>query len=182
LIPAIWWIGVTRAWPLLVMDVLCVSLGALCFWVSRKPRRIGDWLLGIYLVAFTALLALSGIVLGPLLLMPIVIIGSLGNAITMRSIYAPGRIVASGALGFLIPLGLELGGFLPRTFHATASGLTLEPWAIDLSADAMIVAIIATFVIQMFASTSMLHTARKHMDRAQELVHLQSWHLQQIVR
>jgi len=181
LVPIIWWIGARQAWPLLVIDVLCVGLGALCFWASSKPRPIGNALLSIYLVSFTALLALSGIVLGPLLLMPIVIIGSVGNAITMRSVYAPRRIVLSSSFGFLIPLGLELAGILPPTFHATATGLTLEPWAIHLSSDAMLVAIIATFVIQMIASTSMLHTARKHMDRAQELIHLQSWHLRQIV-
>ena len=127
------------------------------------------------------LIATTGIAFGPLFIVPILIFGSATLFAIVPTVSIPRLIVVLHVLALLVPLALEWVGVLPHSFRVEAGELVLQPWAVELSASALVFVVLATTLLQLVATAFVLHAQRKTAARAEEQLHLQKWHLDQLV-
>ena len=178
-VPLTYLLGGRGTWTMITLAGLAGVLSLTCTYGMRHASKRSI----AYAVLFEhgILMVVTGILVGPLLLLPILLFGTLPIGIMLPILREPGIVVASHSLSFAIPLGLELLGITPHSFHASAHGLVLEPWAISLPPTAMIVVIILSVVVQLVSISYILHVQRTAQDRAQEQLHVQAWQLAQLV-
>ncbi|HSD87507.1 MAG TPA: serine/threonine-protein kinase [Kofleriaceae bacterium] len=173
--------GVSRQWSLVLL--VLENGGMAVFLVAALIRRwrisVGLFALGAALHA--SIMATVGIGLGPLLLLPIVLFGSLPIMLVAPIVRAPRIVFGVHVVAFGLPLVLEWLHVVPRSFYLVGHSLVLEP-PVALSASSILVAVISMVLLQLIGVTIVLAGQRREQDRAQELVHLQSWQLAQLVR
>jgi serine/threonine protein kinase len=181
LIPVAKLLGIAQTWPLVVLAGLLAALILLTGLTGTRQLRFSKRLMLVVLVLHLSLLATVGMFLGPLLILPILLFGSMPIMIVSPALDMPKTIVALHALAVAIPLGLEWLDVLPRSFHLAGGALVLEPWAIDLTPSALLFTLLMTIVAQLIANAWMLYRQRQDQERAQEMLHVQKWQLEQLV-
>jgi hypothetical protein len=75
---------------------------------------------------------------------------------------------------------LEWLGVIPSTYHLD-HGLVLTPWAIDVDGAFASALIIMALFSQAAIIAAMMVMQRVAQDRAQDRLHAQTWHLQQLL-
>ncbi|MGE5180483.1 MAG: hypothetical protein ACM31C_00390, partial [Acidobacteriota bacterium] len=147
---------------------------------SSRDRSVSRWLpLGLALHCGT--LALAGIVLGPLLVLPPLAVGSIVAFLGAPMIRRAGPVVAAHVAAVVLPIALELAGVLPRTFVLDGSGLTLRSWTLDASPAVLLFVLATATVLQLIATTTLVLQLRRATDRAQRATRQQLWHLRQLL-
>jgi serine/threonine-protein kinase len=180
-IPVLALLGVSGTWPLVVIAALLVVLATLCALAARSKRPLRLGVLTMYLALHCASNAFIGVVMGPLSVLPTLIVGSLTIMMVAPLVYAPKRLFAFHVLAFAVPISLEWLGVTPRTYSVESGALILHPWALHLSAASMLVGVISVMLVNMIGVTVISIRHRKEQELAQQRVHVQSWHLGQLV-
>jgi serine/threonine-protein kinase len=177
-LPLVVHLGIGVSWPLGLVTFEMLALSATCAYAYSRPRATSI----VYFVLFEHFLLLTtmGFCLGPLLLTPILIFGTLPIGIMLPTLRRPKLIAIAHVLPFALPMVCELTGVVPRTFSLTG-GLTLHPWALTTTPVALASAMSLIVVIQAVANTYILDAQRAAQDRAQEQLHVQAWQLAQLV-
>jgi hypothetical protein len=119
--------------------------------------------------------------LGPLLILPILIFGSMPIMVMTPTVYMPKTIVGLHMLAVAVPLTLEWLGILPASYELVGGALVLDPWAVDITPSALIFAVLTTMTAQLIANALLLNRQRQDQERAQEMLHVQKWQLEQLV-
>jgi serine/threonine-protein kinase len=181
LLPVVYMLGVSKVWPLLVVAGECLAIVGFCVAALRFGWHIGPRLGFMMLCLHCTLLATIGVLLGPLLLLPILLFGTAGIFATVTSIDMPKSIVIVHLLALVIPLSLEWLGIVPASYTLLGNALVLQPWAIDLEPTALVVIVLSAVVMQLFANAFIFGAQRNIQARAQEQLHIQKWQLEQLV-
>lgn len=146
----------------------------------RQERSIGDWIyLGLALHCCT--LAVAGVVLGPLFVVPILTVGSVAAFLANPILARRFAVFVAHAMAVTVPIVLELTGVVQRTFSLDADGLRLHPWAVDMSARALVLVLLVATAMQLVATSVLILQLRASRDAAQRAARLQLWHLRQLL-
>jgi serine/threonine-protein kinase len=178
LIPVIIHLGIAASWPVGVITLELLALGLTCVYAYTRARVTNLALLVLF--EHFALLTTVGFVLGPLLLTPILMFGTLPIGLMLPILRRPMLVAGAHLMSFVLPMACELAGVVPHTFTLTG-GLTLTPWAAATTPTALAFLIAVIVFTQVIANTYILDAQRGAQDRAQEQLHVQAWQLAQLV-
>jgi hypothetical protein len=180
-LPVAMWNGV-RKWPVVLGVFFAALMMAFAAWrIRRRPDRgLGEML--IYAAGNVVLLALLSRMAGPFTFVP-----ALTCVVTMSCmaypafVLRPAVLIAIMVVGFLIPIGLELQGYLDLTWEIRDGVLISHAGALDVAGTStailLVVASVATFVIAGIHAAALAGTSRRQQ---QQLVS-QAWHLRQLL-
>jgi hypothetical protein len=90
-------------------------------------------------------------------------------------------VIAASTLPFLLVVGLELAGVLPQSIHFHDGGLFLTAWIVDLTPTVTAVVFGGAFLVQVTSSALVGISTMRVLRAAQDQVHLQTWHLEQLL-
>ncbi|HTL33739.1 MAG TPA: serine/threonine-protein kinase [Kofleriaceae bacterium] len=173
--------GASWTWPLIALAIentlMTVSL-SVAVWRRWYVGR-GLYLYGCAL--HTAILMTVGFSLGPLMLMPSLLFGSLPIMIVAPIMRTPRAVFAAHMIALGVPLVLERLHVLPSTFSTTGNSIILAP-GVGIAGSTLVIVIIAMMFCEMVGLAWVLDGQRREQDRAQETVELQSWQFAQLVR
>ena len=172
---------VHHVWPIFTSIGVTLVLSCVYWHLSRGilPMR-SPWYVLILFLNTLAMLAAS-FILGPMLVLPIFIVGSLAGFVMAPTAHSPALVVGAHVFAFVAPVALELLGVTPSTFYVEAGHLVLSPWAIDLTPVPTTIFLVVSVIAQ-FANTTMIGLSeRRGQEHALNQVHVQSWHLKQLV-
>jgi eukaryotic-like serine/threonine-protein kinase len=171
----------TATWPHLLIASLLAALTGICTWGARQTGTHGDRARLLVLGLHVLLLGATAIVVGSLFVLPAVVIGSLATFVASPAMPMPRLVGVLHVLAPAIPLGLELAGVLPPTFHLVDGGVLYRPWAIDLEPMALVGLIGGVTVLQAIVTTAVMAGQRAILEQAHERIHVQRWHFQQLL-
>jgi serine/threonine-protein kinase len=168
-------------WRLVLLAVECGALALLLAVAWWRRWYITPALFTIGSLMHAAILATVGVSVGPLLLLPVLLFGSLPILMIAPIIRVPLAVFAAHFLAFAIPLALEWLHVVPSTYRLEGHAIVLEP-AIGIPAGMAVVVLICNVMLQLIGLSTVLHAQRREQDRTQETVQLQSWQFAQLVR
>jgi eukaryotic-like serine/threonine-protein kinase len=180
-LPVMYVLGVSRAWPLVVVSCQTLALLALCLIGWLRKWRVGGHLAVAFLVLHCALLASIAMIVGPLLIVPILLFGSSTIMITVPTVRLRWAIMIGHLLAIAVPLALEWIGLVPHSYSYASGALVLTPRMIEIAPAALLYIVLGTIVLQLFANLHVLDAQREIQARSQEKLHMQAWRLGQLV-
>jgi serine/threonine-protein kinase len=175
-------LGLAGSGPMLVVASELVAILLVLGVTLWRGWRVSNLLVAMVVTLHIALLATIGFALGPLLVLPMLVFGSLPIFLMMPTARFPKTVIVLHLLAFVVPLAIEALGLVPASYSIEGGALVLEPWAVTLSPQALLFLICALVFLQLVGNTLMIDAQRAAQDRAQELLHVQSWQLAQLVR
>ena len=170
-----------HAWP--VVFGICAQLGAALvawFLARRRLPMVSPWFYG-FMLANNFVIASVGLMFGPLLVMPIFIVGSLSAFLSQPTHHRPVAIIAVGLIPVAALLGLELLGVLPRSFYIEHADLVISPYTMDMTPVSLGVLLSLAYAIQVASSADIQLKLRHEQQLAQDRLHAQRWHLEQLL-
>jgi serine/threonine-protein kinase len=179
-LPLLLALGVRDVWPMVVIASLVLLNFGLCEWAWRRDKSVGN-LAFVALGVHGVLLATIGVMVGPFLITPALAISSVATFCSVPTFYKPAVVVLVHASACAVPFFLETVGVLPATFYFTDGGLVLDPWAIDLAPQAMVVLLVLLMFTQTASPAFIASRFRKAQEDSQEKLHLHHWHLRQLL-
>ncbi len=170
-----------HVWPVILAIVIALGTSLAMHQLSRRPLRLDSRLFIAALILNCILLTMPGLVFGTLLVFPMFLIGSLGPWLSQPSTFPPWIVVAVHFAAFAVVFLLELTGVLPATFHVRDGALALSSWVIDLTPFTTVMIISFSIVVQIVNTSVVALSSRRAQEQAQNAVHAQRWHLQQVL-
>jgi len=146
---------------------------------STVPGR-SLWFVALVLMC-AAMLLMCGILLGPLFILPMFVVGATGGLMSQPSDYSARLIIGVTTAPFLIVVVLELLGVLPQSIHFHDGGLLLKAWIVDLTPTVTAVVFGGAFLVQLTSTSLVGISTMRVLRAAQDRVHVQSWHLEQLL-
>jgi hypothetical protein len=180
LVPFIKLLG-AATWPLATLELMLFVQLAITTVALHMRRTIPSALYAVGFCTHCLMLAVVGVLIGPIFIVPVLIFGSLAVFLQMPTIRFTKLVLVTHLLPVVLPLVLELTGVVPATFHVVGDTLSIHPWAIDISATALVVILLGSAAIQLVSNAYIVIAQRADQERRQELVHLQSWQLGRLV-
>ncbi len=172
---------IRHAWPIIGMSVVNVLLALACFGASRRPLPMRSGWFFIILALDLALLSMTGLIFGPLFVLPMFLIGSLASWLVQPARREIWVIVIAHVLAIVPMVILEVVGVLPTTFQIVDGGLLLTPWSLELTPVSAAIILTSACAAQFFNTVFIAITGWRSQEAARNRVHAQSWHLQQLV-
>jgi serine/threonine-protein kinase len=166
--------------PILACQLLTLATGAATYAASRRPLPIRHGLLALAIWLNATTIAAGAITFGPLLIVPVFLVGTVAGSLSQPTGHRWPLVVLPPVLGFAVPLVLELVDLLPSSFHVE-HGLVLTPYAIELTSSLTLVLVVIGIASQIAITVAMMSQARSIQDDAQDRLHAQTWHLQQLL-
>lgn len=158
----------------------CGTLSCLCVAVHQvtRARRLEDARLHLSAAALTA--ALSTVVFGPLILVPTLAMGvCLAYTAAFPAHWVRGTVVC--CFSFAAPFVLHLAGVLPDTLRITEDAIVTGAWLMAFpTVPTAVFLVISHVAIIATGCWYVAHTQSQH-DEARRALHVQAWHLEQIV-
>jgi hypothetical protein len=167
--------------PFLILEVELALLAAVCFVKARRPRALTLAVAVLMLMLHVGMLVTLAFLTGPLLFVPILTFGMLPAAQVIPTIRKPVAVVVLLSLGLFVPLALEWLGVVPPTFVYVGDQLVLHTGSVPLSPHLIVMALVILVIGQMIGVSVLLFSQRCEQERAQEQLHVQKWHLDQLV-
>ena len=168
-------------WPVIAGSVVTLA----SWWVVRhiSKAEVGarsGWLI-VLLLLTSATFIVTGLMFGPLLVMPVFMVGAIAGFLSQPSEFHWSWPVIAFVVPFLALIGLELGGVLPTTIQFGDGALILSTSTLELTPMSatlilglvMTAAVVNVTVIAVSRNTSQLE--------ASTLLHVQRWHLKQLL-
>jgi len=177
----VWVNGVTTVWPLVALIVENSVLSLLLGFAVLRRWYISRLLYIVGSMIHVAILATVGVGVGPLLLLPVLLFGSLPIMMSAPILRIPRIAFVAHLLAFGIPLALEWLHVVPSTYQLAGNAIIFEP-TIGLPAGTIVFCVIAIVILQLVGLSIVIDGQRREQDRAQETVQLQSWQFAQLVR
>ena len=172
---------VRHAWPIVAMAAICALLALACRFAAREVLPMTSRWFYVLLVLDLLLLVSTGVIFGPLFVLPVFVIGSLGAFLTQPHAHGAMIIAISHVLAIVPLVVLEALHVTPRTFAFVDGGLLLRPWAIDLDPLPAAVILAASFAAQFFNTLFLSFSTLQIREAVQNRVHAQSWHLRKLL-
>jgi hypothetical protein len=180
-VPLFWWLGTGTTWPFVLLLGMMTLLTGLTYLASRRPRLAASPLYLVTLALHAAMLAVTGLVFGPILILPPVLIGSLAALVMVPTEHKPWIVAAFMTAALAVPLALEWSHVTPSTFELVGKTLNFHPWAVDLDARSIVIGWVVVMALQIFATTAITDHYRIASQRAQVMQHVRAWHLRQLL-
>ncbi len=179
-VPLAYLLGARGTGAMLAIAGFAMLLSTTCVLGLRRP---GSRALAYAVLAEHAMLMITtGLLLGSVYLVPILIFGTLPIGMMLPIIRRPLIVVGAHLMSFLVPFGAEMLHLAPHTFELTPRGLLLAPHDVTLPAPAMLTIEVMCIMVQLISVSWILYSQRVAQDRAQEQLHVQAWQLAQLVR
>ncbi len=172
---------VRHAWPIVSTMACLAAMSALYFALSRKPLPMRTPAFALILVMNTLTMTVAGWIFGPMLILPIFIVGALAGFVMAPAAYHPAIVVASHAFAFLFPVVLEVLGLTPSTWAVEGGRLVLTPYSLDLTPVGTTLFLVGSVFAQFANTTAIGLSERRGQEHALDRVHAQSWHLKQLM-
>jgi serine/threonine-protein kinase len=173
-------LGMRDWWPMVAVAVPILINFGLCEWAWRRNKAVGN-LAYVVLAIHGLLLATIGVLVGPLIVAPALAISSVATFCSVPTFYRPTVIVLVHAAACALPFILETIGVLPATYFFAGDGLVLQPWAIDVAPQAIVVVLVVLMVTQTASPAFIASRFRRAQEDSQEQLHLHHWHLRQLL-
>jgi serine/threonine-protein kinase len=181
MVPVVKLLGVGGTWPFVIISALVLFQVGACYVLARKVRPVNMAMFAVVVGGHTLLLTASGVFFGSLLFVPMFAFGSLPIMLMLPSIRLPKWATAMHLLAVFAPVVLELLHVVPSTFTFRGNELVLRPVFVTASPQLLVGILLAIITVQMIVTTLVLDGQRQKQDRAQELLHIQSWQLGKLV-
>jgi len=166
--------------PLVTM-LLCATVAVMAYLASRTPLSPGSPWFAALMITNSVLHTVGGLMFGPLLVMPVYLVGSLALILGVAPItFRPSLIVAAHVLPIGVALALELTGITPRTFVMAGGSIQLTSWVIDFTPMALVIALVIALASQFLTIVAGAVPARQAEELARDRAHAQAWHLKQL--
>jgi serine/threonine-protein kinase len=168
-------------WPSLSISVLAVIAWLIAVYLSRhRVHGRSGWFVALF-VTCIGMLGLAGIMFGPLLVLPLFVVGSLAGFLSQPSDFHWRVPLIGLTLPLLGVLGLELLGVLPPSVHFVGGSLVITPYVVPLTPSTATL-VIGSSVITQVINTVFIGASTQRIQRdAQNQVHSQTWHLKQLL-
>jgi serine/threonine-protein kinase len=176
---AIWLRAPQSPWLLGLMGAIALDM-LLFLLVATRDRPIGA-LIYPGLAVHCATVGLAGVITSPLLIVPPLAIGAIAGFLSQPSTFRPVPVIVSHVACLAVPVALELGGILPRTFWIDGKSLRVEPWAVDLSPPLLLLVVAAVTLGQLASTAALVIQLRRARDRAEQRLHVRLWQLAQLI-
>lgn len=168
-------------WPLWLATGLSVAMFAIAYATSRRPLPMTSPVMLVFLGGNSLLVLASGILFGPLLVMPFFMVGSLSAFLSQPARQPWWLVVAIQLAPLAILLGLETAGLVPPSFHVEHHTLVLTPWVVDVNATSFAALWAIAFAFQIASTIDVQGQFRRANETAQNQIHATAWHLQQLL-
>jgi serine/threonine-protein kinase len=178
--PTVFWLGVRRPGWVFALIAGILANGIAFLFAASRERPVGRWLY-VGLTLHCGTLALAGFVLGPLLVVPTLAVGSVAGFLSQPMVWRRLPVIGAHLLAVLAPFVLEVVGVVPRTFSIDAGDLRLHPWAVDMPPHVLLIVALVAAVLQIIATSILVIQLRRAKDAAERTTKLQLWHLRQLV-
>ncbi|MBA2543754.1 MAG: protein kinase [Deltaproteobacteria bacterium] len=178
---ALLFVPIHHVWPVVGMLVFSIASLINIHLMTKKllPMRSLHYLTFIALTS--AALMCAGIVLGPLFILPLIVIGAIGAFVAQPVAY-PAWVIAAP---LVIPIGilvlLESIGVLPSTFAFRDGSFVLTTWVFDLTPTIAVVLLASSLVVQIFNSMVVAVFQKRAQQAAQNQIHAHQWHLEKLL-
>ncbi len=181
LVPCVLWMGVTD-WAIGLSIVgLILFLAAYARWLSTR-QVIRQSMLWVGLAMQLGLTALVTRMFGPVIAVPgIAALGTLGFLL-VPNLKHPWLTIALGCCAILIPSMLEWIGVLSPSYAFDQGSMMVLPRMVQFPAVPTQLMLVLLGLSVVIGTGSFVHWVRKAQLRAERKLHLQAWHLRQLVR
>ncbi len=182
MIPLGLWMGVrSMAHMLAVVGMTAISSALkLLAAQSNDSRRVYVFGYGAYLFNVLALGLISR-AFGPLFFVPMLLsIFTFSFSMTHSSTFRA-AIIATGSLGLLVPLGLELLGIIPRSYAFQNGTMLILPQGVSFAEVPTIVALTLGSVFLIVAPSLIMGRVQLALREAEMRSAMQAWHLRQLL-
>ncbi|MBX3156132.1 MAG: serine/threonine protein kinase [Deltaproteobacteria bacterium] len=170
-----------RAWPIVLAAGLTGIAAAVTIALSYRRLPYRSPLLLLPLALNAVALGGVGLVFGPLLLLPPILVGSLACWLAQPSHYRAWLMIAAHFAPLVLLVGLEAVGILPTTFTLDDGRLSLTSWTLDFTPVATTVILVIALIAQCATMTLIILSSRDAQVAAQNRIHAHTWHLRQLV-
>ena len=147
---------------------------------QREVASDSPWWLALLLVTGGIFVA-SGLLFGPLIVMPMFMIGAIAAFLAQPAGFHWSIPVVGFVAPFVGMIGLELLGILPRTIAFDHGALILTTWTLDLGPVSTALVLGLTLATQIINIVFISLSRNQAQVDASTLVHAQSWHLKQLL-
>jgi eukaryotic-like serine/threonine-protein kinase len=168
------------AYPLALAGVMVAQLAAISIALRREPLP-ERWIYGSLFGDLVALVLLTRIA-GPLLLVPAQITGMVGLYVRHSGTRHPALIAAALLATVVVPLGLELVGVLPASYQFVDGVMLVRSDVATLTPVATYAVLLVLLAANVFGQAGLSATTRREHAAATRQLHVQAWHLAQLVR
>jgi len=180
--PVIMLLDIRHLWPLVALMLALFAQGTAMLGLSRRDTALGSrWFL-LLVFLNVVIVALFGVVFGPLLIAPIILTGSVAGWLLVPTTYPAMLVVAMHLFSILPLVVLELVHVIPSTFHVAGGGLVLTPWAVELTPVTTAVVMTLAIVGQQLYLALIVLQGRYAAEAAQNKIHTHHWHLEQVFK
>jgi hypothetical protein len=178
--PGLLWMGVRDFRLLWLWMGLLATTSALGFLSPRLPGgHAWKHFVGFGLVCCTILV--SGPTAGPFVLAPVLACtGTIGFLLPVPPSFRLPTFLM-GTLTLILPFVAEALGWVPRTTTFVDDAIVIRSWTFHLPMVPTIVLFLATLVGSLLLTGTYVLRLRDQLSAAQRHLHLQSWHLRQLL-
>ncbi len=168
--------------PAIAATVTCTVAFFLSRHMARSPIVDRSRLILVFFCITVTMYVIAGYIFGPLVVMPIIMIGGIASFLSQPSrYYAPYITVLGFVVPFVAMLLLELVGWLPRTVHFEGGSIVLTSQMLELGPISTTI-ILSVALLTQVINTLLVAKARNCAQlAAAETIHTQTWHLKQLL-
>jgi tRNA A-37 threonylcarbamoyl transferase component Bud32 len=149
---------------------------------ARSPINDDSRLLVVFFALTVTLYVIAGYILGPLLIMPIMLIGAIAAFLAQPSrAHASWITVLSYVLPFVGMLVLEVVGVLPRTVRFEDGAIILTSSQLEHRPISTSLVLAAALFTQVMNTVLVANTRNRAQVAASRALHAQTWHLKQLL-
>jgi serine/threonine-protein kinase len=177
--PLTYWIGVRDASMLVPFCILGGLAAGLSLWSSRLRRASPRVVLSV-MVLSSAMFAMTGLVAGPLVLVPTIIVANTVAFAIHTS--GPGRAltIAVGGAAVSLPWLAEALGIWTSSYRFVDDGMLIVPQALEMGPRVSVALFVASFVA-VIATSLIVTRVRDALAAAERQLYLYAWHLREFV-
>ena len=172
---------IRHQWQFAVTLAMALGTAGAHYALSRKPLSMRSPWFVILLTINCAMLAMSGLLFGPLLVTPLFLIGSFAAWMAQSTAYRPWIVIVAHAIPITALFALEYLGVLPSTFRFESGALVLTAPTLDLTPGSTGLLLAFTALAQCSGTTFVALSGRRAHDAAQDRLHAHQWHLKQLL-
>jgi len=168
-------------WPVLVSTGLAFATWLVVRHIGTEPLPMrSNWYLA--LIGLSSLLIVSGgLLFGPLLVMPLFVIGAIAGFLAQSSAYHPATVVVPFVAPLIAMVALELTGVLPSTWAVRDGSIVMTVPILKLTTRSALVFFGTSIAAQIGNTIAVTLIGRKRAERSLDLVHGHAWHLKQLL-
>jgi serine/threonine-protein kinase len=179
-VPFLFWMGVRDLVPLVIWLVLVGASAALGFFGARARYANSRLHIGGLVVSYSSIVLL-GALFGPFVLVPVM--ASVNTVVLLLHSRPTWRLatIVLGLLSALVPVAADQLGWWPQTTVFADDALVIHSWMAHLPPTATLIALTSVVAGAVLIPAIYVLRVRDSLTTAERNLHLQSWHLRQLI-